>query len=597
MDFKLNKSFHNLFSLARPHKKWLILIGIMILIGSAFEAVGVGSVLPFVELLQNKESALKYNKYLAKFGFEEQSYKNILLIISVGFAGIILIKNIFLILTNFIRSFFKNLMQASLSKELFSGYLSREYNFFVITQQGLLIQRITAMVGQATAALNFLVLIATNLITVAFIYLVMAAVSLKLTLLVTLLILILSAVAGVVSRYRAYASGKEMVRLETSLYSTAAETISGMRVIRAFGAEGYVSRKFNDLQRRLTRLRIINETIFSIPSPLIETILIVGLCSFVIITAQRTENLMGMLPTFSLFAFGLIRIMQKISPLYSYFMEFANYLPSANLVAESIYSVPPIVKNDKNISNPVENIIFRDVTFSYPQDPDKKVLDSVNLTINKQQFVAIVGHSGSGKSTIMDLILGLYKPDHGEILINNVSLGSLNIDDWRGRIGYVSQETFLFNGSVKENIAFATSDIDLNRVEEAAKLANAHEFISRLPNGYDTEVGERGLKLSGGERQRLAIARALYRNPEIIVLDEATSSLDSKAEKEVQKAIENLEGEKTLIVVAHRLSTILKADMIYVIHKGRLIEYGNHQTLLKKQGLYRDLCNRQNIYN
>jgi len=593
----MNKSFHNLFSLAKPHKKWLILIGIMILIGSAFEAVGVGSVLPFVELLQNKESALKYSTYLTKFGFEEQSYKNMLLIISVGFAGIILAKNIFLILTNFIRSFFKNLMQASLSKAIFSSYLSREYNFFVITQQGLLIQRITAMVGQATAALNFLVLIATNLITVAFIYFVMAAVSLKLTLLVTLLILVLSAAAGVVSRYRAYASGKEMVRLETSLYSTAAEAISGMRVIRAFGAEGYVSRKFNDLQRRLTRLRIINETIFSIPSPLIETILIVGLCSFVIITAQRTENLMGMLPTFSLFAFGLIRIMQKISPLYSYFMEFANYLPSANLVAESIYSVPPTAKDGKKISNPVENIIFKNVAFSYPQDPDKKVLDSVNLTINKQQFVAIVGHSGSGKSTIMDLILGLYKPDHGEILINNISLNSLNIDNWRSRIGYVSQETFLFNGSVKENIAFATSDIDINRVEEAAKMANAHEFISRLPNGYDTEVGERGLKLSGGERQRLAIARALYRNPEIIILDEATSSLDSKAEKEVQKAIENLEGEKTLIAVAHRLSTILKADMIYVIHKGRIVEYGNHRTLLEKQGLYLDLCNRQNIYN
>lgn len=569
----------------------------MILIGSAFEAVGVGSVLPFVDLLQNKESILKYNKYLANLGFEEQNYKNMLLIISIGFAGIILVKNIFLIFTNFVRSFFKNLMQASLSKALFSSYLSREYNFFVITQQGLLIQRITAMVGQATAALNFLVLIATNLITVAFIYFVMAVVSLKLTLLVTLLILVLSAVAGVVSRYRAYASGKEMVRLETSLYSTAAETISGMRVIRAFGAEGYVSRKFNDLQRRLTRLRIINETIFSIPSPLIETILIVGLCSFVIMISQRTENLMGMLPTFSLFAFGLIRIMQKISPLYSYFMEFANYLPSANLVAESIYSVPIPAKNGKNISNPVENIIFKDVTFSYPQDPDKKVLDSVNLTINKQQFVAIVGHSGSGKSTIMDLILGLYKPSHGEILINNISLGSLNIDDWRSRIGYVSQETFLFNGSVKENIAFADSDIDINRVEQAAKMANAHEFISRLPNGYDTEVGERGLKLSGGERQRLAIARALYRSPEIIILDEATSSLDSKAEKEVQKAIENLEGEKTLIAVAHRLSTILKADMIYVIHKGRIVEYGNHQILMKNQGLYRELCNRQNIYN
>jgi subfamily B ATP-binding cassette protein MsbA len=327
-----------------------------------------------------------------------------------------------------------------------------------------------------------------------------------------------------------------------------------------------------------------------------ETVVIGGLCVLVVVAYEKKGDLSAILPTFSLFAFGLMRIMQRMSPLYTYGMELAHYLPSVNIVVDLIRHKADVRRGGKKFTGLKKGIEFRNVSFSYPNVPHNKVLDSVTFKIESSQFIAIVGPSGSGKSTVADLILGLYSPSEGSIVIDDSEpLSCFEISSWRSRIGFVGQETILFNGSIKENIAFADSNIDIGRVKEAAKLANAHGFILKLPNGYDTEIGERGQKLSGGERQRLAIARALYRNPEIIILDEATSSLDTKAEKEVQKAIENLGGRKTLIVIAHRLSTITKADRIYVLWDGRIIEEGTHYELIEKEGAYLELSKKQHL--
>jgi len=306
-----------------------------------------------------------------------------------------------------------------------------------------------------------------------------------------------------------------------------------------------------------------------------------------------------MFPMLSMFGVGMMRVMQKVSVCYSNIMQLANYLPAVNVAVDLMRDVPSAnAKAERTkLAEFKKGIYFKKVAFAYPQAPDQKVLDDVTLRIECNKFVAVVGPSGGGKSTIVDLLLNLYRPTHGEILIDDQgALEEIDIDDWRGRIGLVSQDTFLFNGSAKENIAFATSEIDTDRVERASKIANAHHFIEKLPDGYETEIGERGLKLSGGERQRLAIARALYRNPEIILLDEATSSLDTHSEREVQMAIENLKGTRTLIVIAHRLSTIIRADWIYVINGGRIVEEGTHNSLLQKKGLYYDLCREQDLH-
>lgn len=277
-------------------------------------------------------------------------------------------------------------------------------------------------------------------------------------------------------------------------------------------------------------------------------------------------------------------------------MNLSHLLPSVNVIAELIRDVSVVKRDGKEFRGLEKLIELKGVSFTYPEATDRKVLESLSIRIEKGQFIGIAGVSGSGKSTIVDLLLGLYTPSEGGILIDEKDyLEYIDLESWRRFIGLVEQNTILFNGTIKENIAFGISAIDMDEVIKSARLANAHDFICKLPNGYDTEIGEKGLRLSGGERQRLAIARALYRKPEIIILDEATSSLDSDAEKEVQKAIENIGGDNTLIVIAHRLSTIKNADKIYVLEDGKIIEGGTHRELLVKQGVYWELCRKQDL--
>jgi ABC-type multidrug transport system fused ATPase/permease subunit len=237
-------------------------------------------------------------------------------------------------------------------------------------------------------------------------------------------------------------------------------------------------------------------------------------------------------------------------------------------------------------------IKFSNVHFKYGDEP---VLNDINLTVKKGATIAIVGESGSGKSTMMDLLPRFYDVTSGTIFVDNVDVRDLKIMDLRGLIGIVSQESILFNVSVLENIAFGEANPDLERAKEAAKIANAHNFIIELENAYDTVIGERGNKLSGGQKQRLSIARAIYKDPKILILDEATSALDTESEKLVQEALEHLMKNRTSFVIAHRLSTVRNADEIIVLSKGKIVEKGNHTDLMQQQGFYYKYCSLQGL--
>jgi ABC-type multidrug transport system fused ATPase/permease subunit len=235
------------------------------------------------------------------------------------------------------------------------------------------------------------------------------------------------------------------------------------------------------------------------------------------------------------------------------------------------------------------DITYKNVSFEYEEN--KPILKNINLNIKKGQTVAFVGASGSGKSTIANLILRFYDVNSGEILIDGMDIRNLTLESLRDKIGVVSQDVFLFNDSIRYNIAYGKLDATDEEIEIAAKAANAHKFISKMPDGYNTLIGERGMKLSGGEKQRIAIARAMLKNPPILVLDEATSALDSESEKLVQEAIETLMKNRTVILIAHRLSTVINADQIIVIDKGTIAEVGKHQELLDRNGIYTKLYN------
>tara|TARA_B100001989_G_scaffold113295_1_gene79449 strand:- start:325 stop:1113 length:789 start_codon:yes stop_codon:yes gene_type:complete len=249
-------------------------------------------------------------------------------------------------------------------------------------------------------------------------------------------------------------------------------------------------------------------------------------------------------------------------------------------------------KNAVKINDLKEKLMFKNVSFSY-SNKSENVLNDINFSINKGEIIALVGPSGAGKSTLVDLIPRFYDTLNGSILIDNQNIKEIEINSLRSLMGIVTQETLLFDDTVKANISYGSDNIPDSEVIDAAKAANAHEFILKLPDAYDTIIGERGVSLSGGQKQRIAIARAIVKNPPILILDEATSSLDSESESNVQEAIESLMNKRTVIVIAHRLSTVKNANKILVLDRGKIVQKGNHEDLINDEGIYKQLHKMQ----
>ena len=289
--------------------------------------------------------------------------------------------------------------------------------------------------------------------------------------------------------------------------------------------------------------------------------------------------------------FSLIRPFKKLSQV--------NSINQQALAAnERIYEVldAPITVKEKESAGELKKIsrviVFKNLNFRYEE---LEILKDINFSVSAGEVIAIVGPSGSGKSTLLDLLARFYDPQKGEILIDGINIRDVSLKSLRGQIGIVTQETVLFNDSVRANISYGHTDIDIKLIEEASRTANAQGFISKLPQGYDTFIGDRGVKLSGGERQRLAIARALLKNPPILILDEATSQLDTESERIVQDALNKLMRGRTVFMIAHRLSTVRGANKIIVLDKGRIVQMGSHQDLISAEGLYRRLWQMQNL--
>lgn len=380
--------------------------------------------------------------------------------------------------------------------------------------------------------------------------------------------------------------------------STAEETLGGIRIIDAYNAETIVRKKFEQQNNTYSRLmtKILRRK--ELAAPLTEIFAIFALVVVVLFGGNMVIR--GEISPSILIGFVLL-FARIIAPLQSVTTAYYN-LKKAEAAAQRLYEIldakEKIVEKEDaiNIKTFEKEIEYKNVYFSYIEEEEKEkmVLDNINLNITKGQTIAIVGKSGAGKSTLIDLIPRFQDTTKGDILIDGVSIKDFNINSLRNIIGVVTQESILFNDTIFGNIAFGIN-AELKDVEAAAKAANAHEFISKLPKGYYTNIGDRGLMLSGGERQRICIARAILKNPSILLLDEATSALDTESERLVQESLETLMKGRTTLVVAHRLSTILNADKIIVMDNGKIIEEGNHQTLLSQNGTYSKLVELQTL--
>ena len=377
--------------------------------------------------------------------------------------------------------------------------------------------------------------------------------------------------------------------------SIIAETLSSMRIVKAFVMKNYELRRFYAQTKKYYQLMLKKDRLRLLSSPITETVgaslaallLFVGARDVLFTQSISSED-------FIRFILLLFAVLGPIKSLGNVFNELQNGLASA----DRVFSILDIKSDINDVDNAVElnqfenHITFKDVSFHYDQS-SQEVLKNVDFSIKSGQILALVGPSGAGKSTLVDLIPRFYDVTNGAINIDGKNIKNVKLDSLRSLMGIVTQETFLFDDSVKANIAYGLDFVSDDIIKNAAIAANANEFIKELPEGYDTIIGERGVKLSGGQRQRIAIARAIVKNPPILILDEATSSLDTESEKNVQDAIEKLMHNRTVIVIAHRLSTVYNADKIIVLDKGLIIDMGTHKELINKDGLYKQLHNLQ----
>jgi len=505
------------------------------------------------------------------------------------------LKNLFNYLAMFFITFLRNGVLTSLRVSLYKKIISMPLPFFSEKKKGDVISRITADVLEIQHSfLSILELIIREPLTIFFTLMAMFLISSKLTLFVLFFIPISGFIISLIGR--SLKATSTLVQTEQAEFlSITEETLQGLKVIKGFVSELFFINKFKESNNKFYNYsnKLINRQ--NLASPISEFLGISVIGALLWYGGQLVLVDLELKPaaflTYMGLAYGVLTPAKALSK--------ASYsIKKGNAAAERVLEILESESSIKEIKNPIKkesfesDITFKNVSFKYDKE---SVLNNINFKIKKGQTVAIVGQSGSGKSTIANLIPRFYEVSSGEILIDDVNIKKLSTADLRKLMGLVSQDSILFNDSILNNIKLSNSNASYKDVEKAAKIANADNFIENFEEGYDLNVGDGGGKLSGGQKQRISIARAVLGNPPIMILDEATSSLDSESEKLVQDALENLMKNRTSIIIAHRLSTIQKADTILVMNEGIISEQGNHKELIKANGIYSKLIKLQSF--
>ena len=540
-----------------------------------------------------KDGVLSFvNYYLAKHAISEGRYSTLILI-CIFLVIMVFLKNMFTFLSTF---FLSDLVQSSVKKlreKMYQKILVLPMSFFSDERKGNLLSTFSADLKETELAIKA----TTNAIFKDPFYVIgyfatLFIISFKLTFFIVLFLPIAGLIISKISNGLKKRSKKGQENLGDIL-SLTEETLFGLRIIKSFNAQAFMNNKFESKSNSLYSLMLgINRRIY-LASPISEFLGVLATSGVLLYGGNLVLNEFIQPDVFIGY---LILFSQLISPFKS--ISKAVYDSSQGIAAleriEKITLQDQLIKNSPATPQPInfnKEISFNNVSFKYNQE---QVLENISFKIKKGETVAIVGHSGAGKSTIADLLIRFYDVVEGSINIDNINVKKINLSQLRNLMGVVTQDSILFNDTVINNIAFGV-EIENSQVLESAKMANADEFIQNLDKKYETFIGDAGNKLSGGEKQRLSIARAIYKNPEILILDEATSSLDTKSEKAVQEALNRLMKNRTSLVIAHRLSTIQNADKIIVLDNGKIVEMGSHKELVAKNSFYKKFIEMQSF--
>lgn len=537
------------------------------------------------------KEAMSHNfNYLIGQQIQDYGSQKALLLVSLLIIIMFFLKTTNVFLANYFMAPIRNGVVRDIRNKLYIKILNLPISFFSEEKKGDIMARVTQDVQEIEwSVMASLEKFFRDPVNILVFLLGLLLISPMLTLFVLVLLPVSALVIGQIGKNLRKTSAKGQEQMG-SLMSMLEETISGLRIIKAFNAQKKMENGFSDKNEQYTRTmnRITRKRYLASPlSEFMGAIVIVVLLSFggnMVLNGSSPLNAAGFMAYIAIFS----QLMTPAKSFSTAFYHIQKGLASFDRV-DDILKVDKLIKNSdkpKEIKSFKSRIEYKRITFSYEEKP---VLKNVSLSINKGETVALVGKSGSGKSTFVDLLPRFYDVNQGEILIDGINIKELDIYQLRQLQGYVHQEAILFNDSFAANIAFGLGKPDQDKLWEAAKAARADDFIRESPDGMNWIIGDRGGKLSGGQKQRISIARALYANPEILILDEATSSLDTESEREVQQALKELMKNRTTLIVAHRLSTIIQADQIVVFKDGQIVEQGTHQQLIAKKGEYLNL--------
>lgn len=602
------KKYSRVFRYISQYKGEAFLYFTFILLSIIFSLVSLGMLFPFLELIFKGEQAgvtgltqtsnnpaVAYIRDFLTHSIEVNGKTTTLALLCLFIVASILFKNLFLYLAYYILNPLKNKIVVRLKAELYEKVLHLPIGYFTEKKKGDIISRITNDVSEVeSSVVGTLEGWVRDPLTIIFTLVTLFAISFQLTLFVLVCIPVVGFVIGRITRSLKKQSG-EVAKYSSESVSILDETLSGLRVIKAFNSEFFLKQKFFSTNDSLLVAKNKIGYRRDLASPMSE---FMGVLIFVAILYFGGQLVLkGSFLTSSLLLTYLAVFYNLINPTKALSTAFGNMQKGSAAIIriEEVLSTKntiddnPSGKKLESFSNRIE---LKNVSFAYD---GVQVLDDINLTVEKGRTIALVGSSGAGKSTLADLIPRFHDVTSGELLIDGINIKDYSLHSVREQISIVTQEPILFNDSISNNIRMGKQDATKEEIESAAKVANAYSFISQKENGFETNVGDRGSKLSGGERQRLTIARAVVKNPPILILDEATSSLDTESERLVQDAINNMMQNRTSIVIAHRLSTIRHADEIIVLQKGRIVERGNHDELMKKQGYYYKLVQMQEV--
>lgn len=563
------------------------------ILASLAEGIGISLMVP---LLQNlDQSSFGSANQQGWIAFLERPFQGFspdyrLAIIAAFITVAILLKNVLTYANKVLFSRFNHRIGHQLRSSIFNQLLTLHYSYLEKKDSGQLLNLLATESWQVSRALEMLVNIVISACTLVVFTVLLLLLSWQLLLLVSLMTIVISAIVQRVTR-QAESLGQQAVQANSKLAALMCEGLMGMRTIRTFGRETYEQQRFDQASNQVRGVFWRLDLLYGLIDPLHEglsTLLILGVLIFAILH-DRTA-----LPAILTFMFMLYRLQPQIKLIDAYRVNLLGTDGSIHAVMEFLdrQDKPYTLSGYAPFTGLQQGITFDQASFQYGTE-GPLALRNINMHIPQGKTTALVGPSGAGKSTLINLICRFYDVTAGEIAVDGRPLQSLNLSNWRDRIAIVSQDIHIFNASVRENIAYGRLEASDAEIAIAAKQAHAHEFITQLAAGYDTPVGDRGLRLSGGQRQRLALARAIVRNPDILILDEATNALDTLSEHLIQEALAAFGRDRTVIVIAHRLSTVEQSDQIVVLDQGEIVEQGTLSQLLQNQGLFNQLYQLQ----